>query len=68
MNQSEFIIEDMVKRPKSNEVYIAISCGPHKTPSIVSIIPDGTARILSMEKLQHSSMKLDNAPDDKLIF
>ena len=68
LNKSDFIIEDMVKRPKSNEVYIAISCGAHKIPAIIYIIPDGTARILNAEKLQHSSMKLDNAPDEKLTF
>lgn len=68
LNQSDFIIEDMVKRPKSNEIYIAVSCGSHKIPFIISVTSDGITKILNTEKLQHSSMKLDNTPDEKLTF
>ncbi len=68
LKQSGIIIEDMVKRPESNEVYIAISYGAKKVPAIVMIKADGTAKVISTGKLKHSSVKLDKTPDGKLTF
>jgi len=66
LHQHNIVIESMAKRPRSNEVYIAVSYGADKTPAIVPVKADGTARILEM--IPSSSVRLDNTPDDTFKF
>jgi hypothetical protein len=61
-------IEDMAMRPGTNQAYIALSVGAAKTPSIVIVTPDGSARLLDLKSTKSSETTLELAPDDGLEF
>ncbi len=61
-------IEDIAARPDSDEVYVAVSIAPNKTPAIVSVKADGSIRKLDLPSLPETSAALEKAPDESLNF
>lgn len=61
-------IEDMAMRPGTDEAYVAVSVGTAKTPAIVIVKPDGSARALDLKSAKSSEATLELAPDGSLEF
>ena len=61
-------LESMAKRPGTNEVYVALSVGPERTPAILVVTPDGSARALDLPHLPATLAKLNNPPSGDARF
>jgi hypothetical protein len=61
-------IEDMAMRPGTDEAYVAVSVGTAKTPAIIMVKSDGSARALDFKSLKSSESPLGLAPDETLEF
>lgn len=61
-------IEDMAMRPGTDEAYVAVSVGTAKTPAIVVVRQDGSARALDMKTAKATEAPLEMAPDGSLEF
>ncbi len=62
------VMEDIATRPGSDEVYVAVSAGPQRTPAIVAVRADGSVRPLDLAAMAETSAPLDHAPDPSLMF
>jgi hypothetical protein len=61
-------IEDMAMRPGTDEAYVAVSVGAAKTPAIIIVKSDGSARALDLKSAKSSESPLELAPDESLEF
>jgi len=61
-------IEDMVVRPGTAEVYIAVSYGAAKTPAIVVVTSDQRARRVNLKAAKSTSIALRDAPTSSYKF
>lgn len=55
-------VEDMVARPGTGEVYVAISYGADKTPALFVVTSDKKARRVDLKAAQATSVALRDAP------
>jgi hypothetical protein len=55
-------VEDMVARPDTAEVYIAVSYGRAKTPALIRVTSDRHARRLDLKQAKTTSVALRDAP------
>src|SRR5262249_29634751 len=61
-------VEDMVVRPGTAEVYIAVSYGAAKTPALVVVTSDRRARRVDLKAAKSTSIVLRNAPTSNYKF
>ena len=61
-------IEDMVVRPGTAEVYIAISYGAAKTPALIVVTSDQRARLVNVKAAKSTSIALRDAPTSNYKF
>jgi len=55
-------VEDMVARPGTGEVYVAVSYGADKTPALFVVTSDKKARRVDLKAAQGTSVALRDAP------
>jgi hypothetical protein len=55
-------VEDMVVRPGTAEVYVAISYGPAKLPALIAVTSDKKTRRIDLKAAPSTSIALRNAP------
>jgi hypothetical protein len=56
-------VEDMVVRPGTAEVYVAVSYGAAKTPALIAVTSDSKTRRIDLKAARSTSIALSNAPD-----
>ena len=61
-------VEDMVVRPGTAEVYIAISYGAEKTPALLVVTSDRKVRRIDLKGAKSSSLALRDAPTSDYRF
>jgi len=61
-------IEDMVARPGTAEVYIAVSYGAAKTPALIRVTSDRKARRIDLKAAKSTSIELRDAPTTDYEF
>ena len=61
-------VEDMVARPGTAEVYVAISYGAAKTPALIAITNDRKARRVDLKAAKSTSIELRDAPTSNYKF
>jgi hypothetical protein len=61
-------IEDMVVRPGTAEVYIAVSYGAAKTPALIVVTSDQKARRVNLMAAKSTSIPLRDAPTSNYKF
>jgi hypothetical protein len=61
-------VEDMVVRPGTAEVYLAVSYGAAKTPALFVVTSDRRARPVDLKTVKSSSMALRDAPTSAYKF
>jgi hypothetical protein len=61
-------VEDMVVRPGTAEVYVAISYGPAKTPALIAVTSDKKTRRIDLKAAPSTSVALRNAPTTNYSF
>ena len=61
-------VEDMVARPGTAEVYVAISYGAAKTPALIAVTSDHKARRVDLKAAKSTSIELRDAPTSKYKF
>src|SRR5262245_2360811 len=61
-------VEDMVVRPGTAEVYIAVSYGAAKTPALIVVSSDQQARRIDLEAMKSTSIALRDAPTSNYAF
>ena len=61
-------VEDMVVRPGTAEVYIAVSYGAAKTPALIVMTSDQRARRVDLKAAKSTSIALRDAPTSKYKF
>jgi len=61
-------VEDMVVRPGTAEVYIAISYGAAKTPALIVVNSDRQARQVNLKAAKSTSIALRDAPTSNYAF
>src|SRR5262245_58692427 len=61
-------VEDMVVRPGTAEVYIAVSYGAAKTPALIVVTSDQKARRVNLKAAKSTSMALRDAPTSNYKF
>ena len=62
------IVEDMVVRPGTAEVYIAVSYGAAKTPALIVVTSDQRARRVNLKAAKSTSIALRDAPTSNYKF
>ena len=64
--QSTRILTLFAVNPASGRAYLSVSRGkgPQAPPAIVRVVPGGTLELVSLDKVKHSSLSLDDAPED----
>jgi hypothetical protein len=55
-------VEDMVVRPSTAQVYVAVSYGPDKSPALFLVTGDGKARKVDLKAAHSSSIALREVP------
>lgn len=55
-------VEDMIARPGTAEVYIAVSYGAAKTPALIVVTSDRKARRIDLRSAKSTSIELRDAP------
>jgi hypothetical protein len=61
-------VEDMVARPGTAEVYIAVSYGAAKTPALIVVTSDRKARRIDLKAAKSTSITLRKAPTTDYEF
>jgi hypothetical protein len=61
-------VEDMVVRPGSGEVYLAVSIGPSKAPAVVAVTADQKVRKLNLAHMKSTAVALKNPNNSKVEF
>jgi hypothetical protein len=61
-------VEDMVARPGSGEVYLAVSAGANKVPAIVAVTADQKVRKLNLASMKSTTVTLKNSNKSKIEF
>ena len=61
-------VEDMVARPGTAEVYVAISYGAAKTPALIAVTNDHKARRVDLKAAKSTSIELRDAPTSNYKF
>src|SRR5262249_14079428 len=61
-------VEDMVVRPGTAEVYIAVSYGAAKTPALIVVTSDQRARRVNLKAAKSTSAALRDAPTSNYKF
>src|SRR5262249_42767973 len=61
-------VEDMVARPKTAEVYIAVSYGRAKAPALIRVTSDRHARRLDLKQAKTTSVALRDAPSESGVI
>ncbi|HEU4401504.1 MAG TPA: hypothetical protein VFT43_05310 [Candidatus Polarisedimenticolia bacterium] len=61
-------VEDMVARPGTAEVYLAISYGAAKTPALIAVTNDHKARRVDLKAAKSTSIELRDAPTSNYKF
>jgi hypothetical protein len=61
-------VEDMVVRPGTAEVYVAVSYGAAKTPALIVVTSDRKARRVNLKAAKSTSIALRDAPTSDYIF
>ena len=61
-------VEDMVARPGTAEVYVAISYGAAKTPALFAVTNDHKARRVDLKAAKSTSIELRDAPTSNYKF
>ena len=61
-------VEDMVARPGTAEVYVAISYGAAKTPALIVVTHDQEAHRVDLNAAKSTSIELRDAPTSKYKF
>jgi len=61
-------VEDMVVRPGTAEVYVAVSYGPAKTPALIAVTSDKKTRRIDLKAAPSTSVALRNAPTTDYKF
>jgi hypothetical protein len=61
-------VEDMVARPGTAEVYIAVSYGPAKEPALFVVTSDQKARRIDLKAAKSTSIALRDAPTTNYRF
>lgn len=61
-------VEDMVVRPGTAQVYIAISYGPEKTPALIVVTSDKKAHRVDLKAAPSTSVALRDAPTSNEKF
>ena len=61
-------VEDMVVRPGTAEVYVAISYGAAKTPALIAVTNDRKARRVDLKAAKSTSIALRDAPTSNYKF
>jgi hypothetical protein len=61
-------IEDMVVRPGTAQVYIAVSYGAAKTPALIVVTSDHRARRVNLKAVKSTSIALRDAPTSNYKF
>src|SRR5262245_11745935 len=61
-------VEDMVVRPGTAEVYVAISYGAAKTPALFAVTNDQKARRVDLKAAKSTSTELRDAPTSTYKF
>ena len=61
-------VEDMVVRPGTAEVYIAVSYGAAKTPALIVVSSDQRARRVNLKAAKSTSIALRDAPTSNYKF
>src|SRR5499433_2697661 len=61
-------VEDMVVRPGTAEVYIAVSYGAAKTPALIVVSSDRRARRVNLQAAKSTSIALRDAPTSNYKF
>lgn len=59
---AKITVEDMVARPGTGEVYLAISYGPRKVPALMAVTSDGRVRRVDLKHAKTSTVALRDAP------
>lgn len=65
---ARFTVEDMVARPGTAEVYVALSLGAAKTPALVLVTSDRKARRIDLRSARTTSIALRDAPSNERRF
>jgi hypothetical protein len=68
VNGAKVTVEDMVVRPGTAEVYIAISYGPEKTPALFVVTSDKNVRQVNLAQAKSSSIELRDPPNAQATF
>ena len=61
-------VEDMVVRPGTGEVYVAVSYGATKTPALLVVTSDQKVRRIDLKSAKSTSMALRDAPTSDYKF
>lgn len=61
-------VQDMAVRPGTGEVYVAVSTGAARTPSLFAVTSDGKARRVDLKAARSTSVLLNDAPAGKDRF
>lgn len=61
-------VEDMVARPGTAEVYVAVSYGAAKMPALIVVTSDHKARRIDLKAAQSTSITLRDAPTSNYEF
>jgi hypothetical protein len=61
-------VEDMVVRPGTAEVYVAVSYGAAKTPALIVVTSDHRARRVNLKAAKSTSIALRDVPTSKYRF
>ena len=61
-------VEDMVVRPGTAEVYVAVSYGAAKTPALIAVTSDRRARRVDLKAVKSTSIVLRDAPTSNYKF
>jgi hypothetical protein len=65
---AKITVEDMVVRPGTAEVYVAISYGPAKMPALIVVTSDKKTRRVDLKAAASTSVALRNAPTTDYSF
>ena len=68
LKNAKVTIEDMVVRPGTAEVYVAVSFGAERTPALFVVTADSKARRVDLNASKSTSIELRDAPTSNFKF
>jgi hypothetical protein len=68
VGDARITIEDMVARPGTAEIYVAVSYGAAKTPALIVVTSDHKARRINLKVAKSTSIALRDAPTTDYAF